>query len=189
MCENRYPRPRATPDAQSDHPVVLAEGRFLRLVRRGNWEYADRTNAHGAVVILAVTDDGNLVLTEQFRIPLDRPTIEMPAGLAGDTPGDEAGNLKQAARRELLEETGYAAREMTCLISGPTSGGLSTEIITLFRATGLTKVAGGGGIDQEAIQVHEIPLASAHAWLASRMAAGVLVDPKVFAGLYFAGQR
>ncbi len=194
--ENPNP-PRTAASGDGGSPVTLAEGKFLRLVRRGHWEYADRTNARGAVVILAITDDAKIVLTEQFRIPLDRPTIEMPAGLAGDTPGDALDDganatqrlawLEATARRELIEETGYAARDMTYLTSGPTSGGLSTEIVTIFRATGLTRVSKGGGIEHEEIKVHEVPLAEAHAWLERRMSEGVLVDPKVFAGLYFTG--
>ncbi len=120
--ENPNP-PKMAASGDGGLPVTLAEGKFLRLVRRGHWEYADRTNARGAVVILAITDDAKIVLTEQFRIPLDRPTIEMPAGLAGDTPGDalddganatqRLGWLEATARRELIEETGYSARDMT----------------------------------------------------------------------------
>lgn len=175
--------------ADDGHPPdeVLAEGRYLRLVKRGRWEFADRNNASGAVVILAVTDDDRIVLVEQFRVPLGKPVIELPAGLVGDTPGEPDDDYVTTAYRELLEETGYQAREMEILTQGPTSPGLSTEVVTILRARGLTKVHAGGGIGHEQITVHEPLLAEAHAWLQARSAAGVPVDPKVFAGLYFAG--
>lgn len=169
-----------------DNAVVLAEGKYLRLVRRGHWEYAERNSARAAVMILAITD-GRIVLTEQFRIPHQKRVIELPAGLVGDEHGD-ADDIRTAARRELLEETGYEAREMTWLTEGPTSAGLSSEIVTLVRASGLRKVGRGGGVGSEAIQVHEVPLAQAHDWLQARIEAGVPVDPKVFAALYFAAR-
>jgi ADP-ribose pyrophosphatase len=166
--------------------VTLAEGTFLALRKRGRWEYAHRVRSSGAVMIVAVTDDGKLILTEQLRLPFNRPVIELPAGLAGDTPGDEHEACAIAAQRELLEETGYEAREMTLLAEGPTSAGLSTETVALFRAVGLHKTGAGGGDDHEDITVHEIPLAAVPSWLAQKTAAGVLVDLKVYAGLYFA---
>lgn len=166
--------------------TILAEGRHVRLVRQGHWEYAERTRWAGAVLVLAVTDEGNLLLTEQYRIPVGCRVIELPAGIAGDILGQEDEALVTAAFRELLEETGYQAREMSLLTTGPTSAGLSNEIITIFRATGLAKVAPGGGEGSESIEVHEVPLERAAAWLEERSRQGVLVDPKVYAGFYFA---
>ncbi|MDX1964267.1 MAG: NUDIX hydrolase [Pirellulales bacterium] len=166
---------------------ILAEGKFLRLIAKGHWEYADRTQASGAVTIVAVTPENKLVLVEQYRIPLGRNAIELPAGLSGDIPGEEHEALQTAAERELLEETGYTAAEWQWLTGGPSSAGLSTELITFFLARGLTKVHAGGGDDHENIIVHEIPLAEVPAWLARRHAEHVAIDPKVYAGLYFAG--
>jgi ADP-ribose pyrophosphatase len=166
--------------------VVLHQGRFISLVKRGRWEYAERVNATGAAVVVAVTDDGKLLLTEQFRIPLGKPVIELPAGIVGDVAGEEHEIIAVAARRELLEETGYEAREMRELFTGPTSAGLTSEQVTLFLASGLRRVSAGGGKGEEQIQVHEIPLAEVHDWLFRRVAEGVPVDPKVFAGIYFA---
>jgi ADP-ribose pyrophosphatase len=91
-----------------------------------------------------------------------------------------------AARRELLEETGYYAERMEYLAEGPPSAGMSTEIITFFRARGLRKVDTGGGVGREKITVHEMPIAEARPWLASAVGRGCLVDPKVYTGLYFA---
>jgi ADP-ribose pyrophosphatase len=168
----------------NDKPVLRWEGKFLRVIKCGRWEYAERLGTTGAVAIVALTDDAKLVLTEQYRIPVGRRVVELPAGLAGDAPGQAAEALAQAARRELLEETGYEAREMLCLASGPPSAGLASEIVTFFQAGGLRRVAPGGGDADEQIQVHEVPLAGLDQWLKQRMAQGVLVDPKIYAGLY-----
>jgi ADP-ribose pyrophosphatase len=168
---------------------VMASGKFLRLVKRGRWEYADRVNCTGAVVVVAVTNDNRIVLTEQYRLPLDQRVVELPAGLTGDEPGAADEDFALAARRELLEETGYECRNVEWLASGPTSGGLSTEIVAFYRAVGLTKVHHGGGTEHEEIEVHEVPVDEALDWLRQKHDAGVLVDPKVYAGLYFAGHR
>lgn len=166
-------------------PVVLHEGRHLRLVRRGGWEYAERTDARAVVAVVAVTDDGRLVLTEQYRPPVGGPVVELPAGLVGDRPGEAAEERVAAARRELLEETGYEAAEMSYLTEGPPSAGLSSEVVTLYRARGLRRTGPGGGDAREDVRVHEVPLAEVPDWLERKVRAGVLVDPKVYAGLYF----
>ena len=101
---------------------VIAATRHLQLVRRGGWEYVERPNVTGIVVIVPVTRDGELVLIEQYRVPVDRPVIELPAGLAGDVPGTEGERLEAAARRELLEETGYRPAAATP-VSRPALGG------------------------------------------------------------------
>jgi ADP-ribose pyrophosphatase len=165
--------------------TTLFTGRFLSLVREGHWEYAERVNATGAAIIVAVTDDKKLLLVEQYRIPCHARTIELPAGIIGDEPesGDES--HAEAGRRELLEETGYSAERIEPLTTGPASGGAISEIVTLFRASELRKTGAGGGIGREEIVVHEVPLAEATTWLASKVRAGVLVDPKVYAGLFF----
>ena len=167
---------------------ILAEGRFIRLAREGHWEYAERNNATGAVIIVAVTDEGKLILTEQFRIPLQASVIELPAGLVGDIPGEEDEAWATAAERELLEETGYHARKVKHLTGGPVSAGFSNETVSVFLATGLKKIELGGGVEGEDIRVHEISLSRVPAWLRKKQREGLLVDPKVFAGLYFAMQ-
>lgn len=168
------------------NPQTIAEGRFLRMVRSNGWEFVQRTKVSGIVGILAVTDDGKMVLVEQYRRPLDKHVIEVPAGLAGDVQGQEQEALTVAAHRELLEETGYQAQHMAWLAAGAASAGLSDEVITLFRATGLKKVAAGGGDDSEDILVHEIPLPRVRAWLEEMAQAGRVIDLKVYSALYFA---
>lgn len=169
--------------------TVLGSGRFLSLVSRDGWEFVERPGVTGIVVMAAVTDDGKLLLIEQVRHPVGRVVLELPAGLVGDEAGSEAESLEAAAQRELIEETGYRAARFRRVFSGPPSAGLSSEIITLFVATGLSRAGSGGGVGGEEITVHEVPLEGASAWLAARVDAGSLVDPKVYAGLHFLAQE
>lgn len=164
---------------------VIAQGRFLKLIEENGWEYAERTRVSGIVAIIAVTRAGNVVLTEQYRPPVKKRVIELPAGLAGDTSEFDGETLETAARRELLEETGYEAKGMKRLCAGPISAGFGTEILTFFRATGLKKVENGGGDDSEDIVIHEVPLKNVKRWLLSQEDETTAIDPKVFTGLYF----
>lgn len=161
-------------------------GRYLRVMRNGRWEYAERVGANGAVAIVALTPAKEIVLVEQHRVPLDRRVVELPAGLSGDEPGHSEEAMEAAARRELREETGFEARDWRLLTSGPPSAGMATEMVTFFLATGLSRVHAGGGAGQESIEVHLVPIAAIEEWLAERQRGGVLIDPKIFAGLYFA---
>jgi ADP-ribose pyrophosphatase len=174
---------------QEHRSQVLAEGRFVRLVRRDGWEWAERTNNSGVVAIVAITAEAEIVLTEQYRLPVGARVLEPPMGLSGDLDGAESEDLHEAARRELLEETGYAAARLEWLGEGPTSAGLTNEVVTFFLARGCRRVARGGGDESEDIEVHVVPLDQADAWLEGKRASGVLLDPKVFAALYFAKQH
>lgn len=167
-----------------DAPLeTLYAGRWLRLMQRGRWEYAERVHGNGmAVIIVAATPEDEVLFVEQFRVPLGRKTIEMPAGLVGDTHDDDT--LADAARRELIEETGYEAAQVEVLLTGPTSSGMSSERIAFVRARGLRRVGDGGGIDDEAIVVHRVPRRDAPAWLMQRHAEGFDVDLKLWAGLW-----
>jgi len=165
---------------------TLYRGRYLSLHEIDHWEFVSRSNASGVVVILAVTPADELVLVEQFRIPVDSHVIELPAGLVGDQ-ADPDESLLLAAERELLEETGYEARQMKLLMSCPSSAGMSAEVITFVRATGLCKVAAGGGDNSEEIIVHLVPLNSVDRWLGEQQAAGKPLDPKIFSALYWLG--
>ncbi|MBW7907058.1 MAG: NUDIX hydrolase [Phycisphaerae bacterium] len=170
-------------------PECIAEGRHLRLLRLGHWEYVERRDTSGIVAVVAVTDDGRIVLIEQFRAAVGRRCIELPAGLAGDSAEHRGEDLIAASRRELFEETGYEAERFEHLCAGPPSAGLSSEVITFYRAHGLRRAGVGGGDADERIIVHEIPLAQADDWLKREAAAGTLIDPKVYTGLYFAAPR
>lgn len=167
------------------NPITLYTGKFLSLVKEGHWEYAHRTNASGAAIIAALTEDNKVLLVEQYRIPVHARTIELPAGIIGDEPGKADEAHAEAARRELLEETGYEAGKMEVLTHGPSSGGLTSETVTLFLATQLKRVGQGGGVAHEDITVHEVPLANITEWLEAKAKTGVLIDPKVYAGIFF----
>ena len=114
-----------------DDREVLCEGRHMLFLRRRGWEYAEHRVAKEAVMIVALTDDGKIVLVEEFRPAVNAPVISPPAGLVGDEGPEEA---IEAARRELSEETGYEADSLDLLARGPGSAGQSSEIITFFLA-------------------------------------------------------
>lgn len=168
---------------------VLMRGRYITMVDDGGWEYVTRAGVTGIVVLVAVTPDNELVLVEQYRAPVRNRVIELPAGLVGDVAGQEKETLASAAHRELVEETGFQAREMVELAAGPVAVGVSDEVVTFFEARGLTRVGDGGGDHTEDIAVHLVPLALLHSFLAEKRAAGLAVDPKIFSGLYLAGHR
>ncbi len=165
--------------------VVLKEGRFMKLLSKDGWEFVSRTNCTGIVIILALTDEKKVLFVEQYRLPVNKLVIEFPAGLVNDRNLKRKENILTAAKRELFEETGYRAAKMVKVIDGPGSGGSSADIVTIARAFGLKKKGKGGGDATEAITVHEVPLDKVDTWLAQKKKAGVLVDPKVYAGLYF----
>jgi len=164
----------------------LGAGRFLRLARRDGWELVDRIGVTGIVVIVAVTPEGELLLVEQFREPVRARVVELPAGLVGDEPGGEDEGLLVAARRELREETGYDAERCEPLGAGPPSAGLTSEIVTFVRARRLVRVGDGGGVGDEAIELHRVPLPRVDDFLRDRQSAGRMIDPKVWAGLWLA---
>ena len=104
---------------------------------------------------------------------------------ADPEPGGADESITAAAKRELLEETGYAAENAVILATGPSSGGLTSEIVTLVFASGLRRVNAGGGVASEDITVHEVPVGEVVSWLEAKAKTGVLIDPKVYAGLFF----
>ena len=167
-------------------PRTLHQGRFLSLLEQDRWEYASRTNARAVVIIVALSPQGELVLVEQYRVPVGRRVIELPAGLVGDQ-GDTGEPLLVAAERELLEETGFEADEFKVLMSCPSSAGMSDEIVTFVRALGLRRVGEGGGDSTENIVVHLVPLNEVEQFVTKQLERGVLLDPKIFSVPYWLG--
>ncbi len=165
---------------------TLGKGRFLELKREGHWEYVSRLRANGAAFIVAVTPQRELVLVEQYRIPVQARTIELPAGIVGDEAGFENEEILAAALRELEEETGFRGARAELLLESVTGAGLTSEHLHLVRIRDLQRVHAGGGVEGEDIVVHRVALSEVHAWLQAQAAAGKLVDARIYAGLWFA---
>jgi ADP-ribose pyrophosphatase len=164
--------------------IVRWKGRFMSAVEiryrdakgvERTWEAVERVGVGGIVVMVAVTPSGSVLLERQFRPPLGRDVIELPAGLVD--PGE---SFEAAARRELIEETGWAAKELRFLAEGPMSTGASTEILRTYLCTDLEQVGRSGGDDNEIIEVIEVPLTGVGDYLNAVRADGLLVDLKVF---------
>lgn len=170
-------------------PRTLHEGEFLTLLRAGHWEYVRRPRARGAAFIVAFTDARELVLVEQYRIPLRQRVIELPAGIIADSHDTEDETVEASALRELEEETGFRGRRTQHLCSGPVAAGMSSEIGHFVQVLDLERVGPGGGVDDEDIQVHCVALDALDAWLQAQPARGVAVDPRVYVALHFLRQR
>jgi ADP-ribose pyrophosphatase len=164
------------------------KGRYLSLLEFDDWEYASRSNASGVVVLVAVTDNDELLLVEQYRKPVRKRVIELPAGLIGDH-DNAAESAFEAAGRELEEETGFRGRRMEVLMECPSSAGMSDEIIYLILVDELQQTGPGGGDESEDIALHVIPLSEVHDWLQQKMDSGLPVDPKIYSGLYWLSFR
>lgn len=169
-------------------PETLFETRWIRMQRIGRWDFVVRPHSANCVGILAITPADEIILVEQFRIPIQKNVIEIPAGIVGDEPEFVGESLADTAGRELLEETGYRAGKIEKLISTPTSAGLTSEFIHLFHATDLTRETEGGGVAGENITVHHVPLTELRTWLADQEAAGKIIDFKIHAALFLAGR-
>ena len=169
-----------------DHPeLVRWEGRFIAAKTRGRWEYVSRVRGIRAAVILAV-EDGHVLLVEQFREPLGKVCLELPAGLVGDQ-DDPDEQVLDAAGRELEEETGWKAESLESLGEFYSSPGMVSESFTLVRATGLRQTGVGGGTDGEDITVYRVPLAELSVFVEERRNAGVGIDVRIM-GLLLAGE-
>ncbi|MFC4291819.1 NUDIX hydrolase [Sphingorhabdus arenilitoris] len=161
---------------QNEPVETMWEGKFIAAKRRGKWEYVSRTRGIKAAVILAV-HDGHALLVEQFRVPLGKPAIELPAGLIGDN-GEEEDPLA-AAGRELEEETGYRAGRLENLGEFYSSPGMVSESFTLVQAHDLEKVGDGGGVEGENITVHRVALDNLKEFLQQKRRSGCAIDVRL----------
>jgi ADP-ribose pyrophosphatase len=160
----------------TDAPETPWQGKYIKVTKQGRWEFVSRTRGVSAAVILAI-DEGQVILVEQYRVPIGRKCLELPAGLVGDE--QEGEEISTAAIRELEEETGYRAERMVDLGRFHASPGMSSEGFTLLRAEGLTKVGEGGGVEAEDIVVHRVALAAVPAFVAAKRAEGLAMDVKL----------
>lgn len=174
------------PVEHADAPEeVMWSGKWITALRRGKWEYVSRARGIHAAVILPIDknpiEGDHVILVEQYRVPVGGRVLELPAGLVGDDDGADDEHALDAAKRELVEETGYAAatwQDCGVFLSSP---GLTGESFTLLKATGLTRVGPGGGTDAEDIVVHRLPLNDLAPHIAAFRAAGVAIDVRLLA--------
>ena len=160
-----------------DHPVeTMWEGKFVTAKRQGRWEYVARSRGIKAAVILAI-DDGHVLLVEQYRVPLGKNCIELPAGLIGDETAGE--DPVAAAGRELEEETGYRAGRLDHLGEYYSSPGMVSESFHMIHAHDLTKIGDGGGVEGEGITVHRVALDTLPAFVVAKRAEGCAIDTKL----------
>lgn len=168
------------PDADAPEEIRW-EGRFITAKTRGRWEFVGRARGIKAAVILAIDEEDNVILVDQYRVPLQRRCLELPAGLVGDESDMADEDPANAAIRELEEETGYRAGTMENMGEFFSSPGMVSESFTLFRARDLVKVGEGGGVDDEDIVVHRVPLSRIGEVIADFRAKDYAMDVKMLA--------
>jgi len=161
---------------------LMCEGKFVRLLKRGKWEYASRAGNIGAVVVLA-EHDGKVILIDQPRVAVGGRCVGLPAGLVGDV--DAAATIEETAIRELEEETGYTADSVERLGEFHASPGMVSEGFTLVRAHGVRKIGEGGGDVEEDIQVHLVERADIPNFVEQKRAEGFAIDVKLLIFMNF----
>src|SRR4051812_1365179 len=145
------------------------DGKYVRAVKRGKWEYASRANDIRAVVILA-EHEGKMILIDQPRVALGARCVELPAGLVGDE--DPSATVETTAVKELEEETGFTAEGVERLGDFYASPGMLSESFTLVRAHGVRRIGEGGGDDHEDIVVHLVERSAIPNFLEQKRAEG-----------------
>jgi ADP-ribose pyrophosphatase len=157
--------------------IVEWEGKYIRIVREGSWEFVERCGGVHAVVILA-EHEGKVVLVEQRRVPLGgRKCLEMPGGLVGDE--NLSATVEGTAIKELEEETGFTADNIEVIGDFYSSPGMVAEGYTLVRALGLRRIGDGGGTEHEEIEVHLVPRADIPAFVERKRGEGCAIDTKM----------
>lgn len=155
------------------------QGRFITAKTKGKWEFVSRARGIKAAVILAIDAEDHVILVEQFRVPLGRPCLELPAGLIGDEDGKAGEDATAAAIRELEEETGYRAERMEVVGEFYSSPGMVSESFTLLKAHGLTRIGPGGGTDGEDITVHRVAIAHLAQFIEGARSRGLGIDVRL----------
>lgn len=177
--------PLACNPHQSAAMKTVFEGKHLLVKEKDDWQFVERKTGKSAVAVVAETDEGEVILTEQFRKPLGKRVIDYPAGLVGDEEGTS--DPAKTARKELEEETGYVCDSVELLATGPSSPGITSEVVSFYRARNVRRKGDGGGVGGEDITVHVIPRGELVSWLKKKEKEGTLVDLKLWGGLYFLG--
>ena len=172
-------------DSEEEPEATVWQGNYIAAKMRGRWEYVTRVRGIRAAVVLAI-EDGHILLVEQFRVPLGKVCLELPAGLVGDQE-DPDEQVLVAAGRELEEETGWHAEHLELLGEYYSSPGMVSESFTHVRAHGLTQTGPGGGTEGEDITVHRVPLAELSGFVEKRRKAGIGIDVRIM-GLLLADQ-
>lgn len=162
---------------------TVFEGKHVLVLEQDGWQFVERKKGKEAVAVVALTDDDRVVLTEQHRKPVGARVIDYPAGLVGDEEGSD--DPAETAKKELEEETGFVCESVELLAKGPSSPGITSELVSFYRARGLKKRGDGGGVGGEDIEVHLVPKNELKGWLRRKQDEGVLVDLKLWGGLFF----
>ena len=157
-------------------PVVMWEGKYVRALKQGRWEYVSRVGDVRAVVILAEFE-GKIILIDQPRVAVGGRCLELPAGLVGDE--DPGATVEDTAVKELEEETGFTASRIEWLGDFHSSPGMLSESFTLVRAHGVTRSGDGGGTEHEDINVHLVARDEIPAFVEQKRAEGFAVDVKL----------
>ena len=152
-------------------------GKYLEMVEENGWEYVRRTSGMSAVVIIAEVE-GEVLLVEQYRVPVGKNCIELPAGLIGDDDGKDD-SVEEAAARELEEETGYRPGRIERLGEFYSSSGVMGESFHLVRAHDCVKVGEGGGTESEDITVHRVAADSIADFVAQKRQEGLGIDVRL----------
>lgn len=157
--------------------------KWIELVKTPEgYEYTRRKKDQEAVVIAALTEDGQVILISQDRPPVNSRVLEFPAGLVEPNEAPLVG-----AKRELLEETGYESSDWLFMGNFPTSPGMSAELINFYVALNCKKVSDKIGVDGEQIEVHLFDLDTIGAALndVRKNVQGMKISLKVFTGVFF----
>lgn len=160
---------------------ILGKGKHLQLIRSGKDEFVERIGVTGVVNVLAIDKENRLLLLEHFRTPVGARVIELPGGMAGDEDAGES--LEDAARRELQEETGYESRAWRKLGEGPSSAGLTSEIITFFLARHVVKTGEPREEDAKKATLHLVAQETLDTWLGDMQRGGARIDYRIYAAL------